>query len=76
MKTGHYNINNRFKEVGRYVAGELKPEGFWEGRLSSSALGVAVAVAALHFDNPKKNAGQIKNGIHWLQQNINSDGSF
>ncbi|MFW5822388.1 MAG: prenyltransferase/squalene oxidase repeat-containing protein [Tangfeifania sp.] len=76
MKTGHYNINNRFKEVGRYVAGELKPEGFWEGRLSSSALGVAVAVAALHFDNPKKNAGQIKNGIHWLQQNINSDGSY
>ena len=76
MKTVQNDIQNRLNEVGKYVAGELKPEGFWEGKLSSSALGVAVAVAALHFDNPKKNAGQINNGIHWLQKNINDDGSF
>ena len=76
MKTTQNNIQNRLNEVGKYVAKELKPEGFWEGKLSSSALGVAVAVASLHFDNPKKNAGPINNGIHWLQHNINNDGSF
>ena len=69
-------IKYQLNEVGRSVASELKPEGFWEGKLSSSALGVAVAAAALHFDDAQKNATEIKKGIHWLQQNINSDGSY
>lgn len=69
-------IQNRLSEVGRFVASELNPEGFWEGRLSSSALGVAVAMAALHFDDPQKNLVEIQKGILWLQKNINSDGSF
>jgi squalene-hopene/tetraprenyl-beta-curcumene cyclase len=76
MKTTQNNIQSRLNQAHRFLAKELKPEGFWEGQLSSSALGVAVAVAALHFDNPKKNAGAINNGINWLQHNINSDGSF
>jgi len=58
------------------LASELKSEGYWEGRLSSSALGVAVAVAALHFDDQQKNSDEIKKGIKWLRQNINSDGSY
>ncbi len=58
------------------LASKLNPEGYWEGRLSSSALGVAVAVAALHFDDPQKNSDAILRGIWWLQQNINSDGSY
>lgn len=66
----------RLNEVGKFVAGELNPDGFWEGQLSSSALGVAVAVAALHFDDPLKNSVEIKKGIIWLQRNINDDGSF
>lgn len=70
------HLQKRLIEVGRYVATELKPEGYWEGQLSSSALGVAVAVAALHFDDKKKNAPEIKAGIKWLQKNINTDGSY
>lgn len=69
-------IQNQLNEAGRLTALELKPEGFWEGRLSSSALGVAVAVAALHFDDPEKNAVEIQKGIQWLQENINSEGSY
>jgi len=69
-------LRERLKEVGRFVATELDPEGYWEGKLSSSALGVAVAVAALHFDDKKTHAPEIKAGIQWLQKNINSDGSF
>lgn len=76
MKKVQNDLQNRLNEVGRFVAGELRPDGFWEGKLSSSALGVAVAVAALHFDDKKKHSAEINKGIKWLQQNINSDGSF
>ena len=51
-------IQNKLNIVGRFVASELNHEGFWEGQLSSSALGVAVAVAALHFDDAKKNSSE------------------
>ena len=69
-------LQDKINEVGRFVASELKPEGFWEGWLSSSALGVAVAVAALHFDDEKQNSTEIQKGILWLQNNINVDGSY
>ena len=69
-------IQNRLNEVAKFVVNERNAEGFWTGRLSSSALGVAVAVAALHFDNARKNSGEIQKGIGWLQQNINNDGSY
>jgi squalene cyclase len=69
-------IQSQLNKVGKYVASELNSEGFWEGHLSSSALGVAVAVAALHFDDEKRNSKEIQKGIRWLQKNINSDGSF
>lgn len=66
----------RLNEIGRIVAGELNAEGYWDGKLSSSALGVAVAVAALHFDDAEKNSEQIQNGLFWLLENINRDGSY
>jgi squalene-hopene/tetraprenyl-beta-curcumene cyclase len=66
----------RLNELGKNLILELKPEGYWEGRLSSSALAVAVAVAALYFDNPKVHAKEIDRGLNWLKSNINTDGSF
>lgn len=69
-------IQNQLNETGRFVASQLNQEGFWEGRLSSSALGVAVAVAALHFDDERKNVTEIQKGLAWLNTNINSDGSY
>ena len=69
-------ILNSLNEVGKIVVKERNKEGFWTGRLSSSALGVAVAVAALHFDDARQNSLEIQKGIRWLQQNINSDGSY
>ncbi len=69
-------LKYQLNETGRLLASRLKPEGFWEGRLSSSALGAAVAVAALHFDDAKGNSMEIQKGLRWLQQNINADGSY
>ncbi len=69
-------LEKRLLELGKILVSELKPEGYWEGRLSSSALGVAVAVAALYFDNSKANTKEINRGLDWLKSNINADGSF
>ncbi|HCE57293.1 MAG TPA: squalene--hopene cyclase [Prolixibacteraceae bacterium] len=69
-------IQNWLEETGRILANDRNSEGFWEGRLSSSALAVAVAVAALHFDDRVKNSTEIKKGLQWLINNINNDGSF
>jgi squalene-hopene/tetraprenyl-beta-curcumene cyclase len=69
-------IEQRVNELGTFLVSELKPEGYWEGRLSSSALGVAVAVAAFYFDNPKLHTKEINSGLNWFSSNINTDGSF
>lgn len=69
-------IQERLNELGKTLVLEMKSEGYWEGRLSSSALGVAVAVAALWFDDPENHSAEIDKGLNWLRTNINSDGSF
>ncbi len=66
----------RLQELGQLLVSDLKAEGYWEGRLSSSALGVAVAVAAFYFHHPTEHAVQIQKGLDWLRQHINEDGSF
>jgi len=70
------NLNNRFKELSDLLKGQINADGFWSGELSSSALGVAVSVAALHFYDPNINRREIANGFDWLRNNINNDGSF
>lgn len=55
---------------------ELNEDGFWTGELSSSALGVAVSVAALHFHDAEENRKEIQLGLRWLKHNINTDGSY
>jgi squalene-hopene/tetraprenyl-beta-curcumene cyclase len=69
-------LQQRLNEVGKSLIRELNEEGYWSGYLSPSALGVAVAVAALHFDDARENAPEIQKGIQWLKKNINNDGSF
>ena len=69
-------IEQRFNEVALEIAGQQNIKGFWDGELSSSALGVAVSVAALHFDGAENSFTEIHNGIAWLNQNINEDGSY
>ena len=66
----------RFKQLSNILLNELNENGFWTGELSSSALGVAVAVAALHFHNPEENSKEIQSGLTWLKNNVNCEGSF
>lgn len=66
----------RFKELSKILVNELNEEGFWTGKLSSSALAVAVSIAAFHFDDPEQNEKEIQLGFTWLKNNMNTDGSY
>lgn len=66
----------RFKALSEILLSEMNDEGFWTGELSSSALGLAVSIAALHFYEKDENQPEIQQGLNWLAENINPDGSY
>ena len=78
----HMKINmnttaqSQFSELSTLLLQKRNASGYWEGRLSSSALGVAVAITALHFYDAWANAAEISSGLNWLESNINADGGF
>ena len=55
---------------------EQNDEGFWTGRLSSSALATAVAIVALKIKGSYDCGEKIFKGLGWLLNHINSDGGF
>jgi squalene-hopene/tetraprenyl-beta-curcumene cyclase len=70
------DIQKKLNDFSTELLSKRNPAGYWEGRLSSSALGVAVAVTALHFYGAIGNVSEISSGLNWLATNINSDGGF
>ena len=70
------HFQQQFNQFTTLLLQKRNEEGFWSGHLSSSALGVAVAVTALYFYDSKENAAEILSGLNWLQANVNSDGGF
>lgn len=70
------NLEHRLKELSNRLKSDLNADGFWSGQLSSSALAVAVALAALHFDDKIAHQKEIDSALNWLQLHVNSDGSF
>jgi len=67
---------SQLPELTTLLLQKRNASGYWEGRLSSSALGVAVAITALHFYDAPGNISEISSGINWLETNINADGGF
>lgn len=59
-----------------YLLKQRKPEGYWEGRLSSSALSTATAVSALSLASEPDDQPLIENGLHWLAETQNTDGGW
>lgn len=53
-----------------------RPEGYWEGRLSSSALSTATAVSALSVARHASDAPLIAGGLQWLARTQNTDGGW
>ena len=69
-------MNIQFSELSTHLLQKRNTAGFWEGRLSSSALAVAVAITALNFYDAPGNTSEILSGLKWLEANINKDGGF
>ena len=76
MNQSPEHLQHRIDELSGLLLQKRHPAGYWEGRLSSSALGVAVALTALHFYDKAENNQAIASGLNWLTQNINADGGF
>lgn len=70
------SIQQQFSKLSALLLQKRNGNGYWDGRLSSSALGVAVGITALHFFDKDENASAIASGLNWLNQNINSNGGF
>jgi squalene-hopene/tetraprenyl-beta-curcumene cyclase len=51
----------------------MHPDGFWEGRLSASALSTATAISALSLADAKSDRAQIAAGLTWLVEHQNAD---
>jgi len=67
---------DRINRIAEQLLNNRNEQGFWDGELSSSALGVAVSVIAFQFSDDEKLQDEIENGIHWLIINQNRDGGF
>ncbi len=69
-------LQSRFDELTSILLDWQNEEGYWEGELSSSALGVSVACAALFFYDREANRPFIEKGMQWLTLHVNDDGGF
>ena len=56
--------------------GECNSGGWWEGRLSSSALSTSLAVFALASVDRQKYSNNVECGLKWLADNVNADGGW
>ncbi len=62
----------------RRLLAEMRPEGYWTGYLSSSALSTATALSALAVANESSAdaKARIQRGLNWLAQHQNGDGGW
>jgi hypothetical protein len=66
-------IQKRYLDLLQRLIAEMNPEGYWAGRLSTSALSTAVAITALKLTDSEVDTNKIRNGLEWLYNNINKD---
>jgi squalene-hopene/tetraprenyl-beta-curcumene cyclase len=85
-------LNKSLKQAADHLLNQRNSNGFWEGKLSTSALSTATAIMALEMirrDRQSKNiplntaelnaaelSSPIEKGLHWLSKNQNSDGGW
>ena len=70
------SLENQYNKLVELLISERNTEGFWSGRLSSSALATAVAIVAIKLNGDKSDFQLINNGLDWLLGHINHKGGF
>ncbi|MCY1635233.1 prenyltransferase/squalene oxidase repeat-containing protein [Marinifilum sp. D737] len=76
MISNYNHIQNLKERLDDHILSLRNENGYWDGKLSSSALSTAVAVFALWKYDKKKYGTQISKGLFWLAQNANLDGAW
>jgi squalene-hopene/tetraprenyl-beta-curcumene cyclase len=76
MTTNRAAVQETLQRLSQRLLAARTPSGHWEGRLSSSALSTATAVAALAVAGSEAYAERIEQGLDWLAGNQNSDGGW
>ena len=69
-------ISQRYSELRAQLISKRNPEGFWTGRLSTSALSTSVAIVALKLSGNPDDRKRVETGFSWLCRNINPDGGY
>ncbi|MBI9059458.1 MAG: hypothetical protein JEZ01_16970 [Labilibaculum sp.] len=76
MTANYENIQTLKQKLDEHIITLRNEEGYWDGKLSSSALSTAIAVFALWEYDSKKYKHQITQGLDWLVKNSNIDGGW
>jgi len=69
-------LESQFRILTDRLKEEINAEGFWSGKLSSSALSTATAIVALKINGNTDDESFINSGFNWLCSNINNDGGY
>ena len=79
MSVDPQRLDSALHTARQKLLSEIKPEGYWTGELSSSALSTATAIMALHLvqeQTGKNHDSLIQGGLQWLADNANEDGGW
>ncbi len=74
--SGEALLCDAHRTARRYLVRRMRPEGWWEGRLSSSALATAMAISALAVAAPGRCGNLRRRGLRWLRRDQNPDGGW
>ncbi|GAB7087434.1 prenyltransferase/squalene oxidase repeat-containing protein [Marinifilum fragile] len=69
-------MQNLKQRLDTYILSLRNENGYWDGKLSSSALSTSVAVFALWKYDKEKYDIHINKGLVWLVKNVNLDGGW
>lgn len=72
----HSRLETAFRTARDYLLAARHPDGYWEGRLSSSALSTATAISALALAEQAEDAALLRAGARWLVATQNADGGW
>jgi len=70
------SLSSHYRTLTNLLLQEKNDQGFWTGRLASSALSTAVAMVAIKIRDDEGSEERIASGLNWLLSNANSDGGF
>lgn len=70
------NLEPQYRTLTGLLIKEKNDQGFWTGKLASSALATAVAMVAIKIRGEEGSEKQVASGLNWLLSNINKDGGY